>query len=101
MKQALEKHSDNCGVFESSIMKILGFFKYHIYEVRLEGTEDETRYDITKTENSLCGGEYKPPLVNILSFTDLSPARTEFEKTVEQVIYKTSLSDVSLYQQQS
>jgi len=82
-------------------MKILGKFKYHIYTVKLDVNDDETKYRVTITEGSLgqLRDRSKKPEITVHPFDNLSAARTAFENAVENVLRQTSLTDVSLYGQ--
>lgn len=83
-------------------MRLLGNFKYHIYNVKLEAHGDETEYKITlvvQSTTSLRNPDYKD-IPQIETFDDLRIARDRFENIVHDVIFRTSFTDVSIYQQQ-
>ena len=85
-------------------MSVLGHFKYHIYEVKLEGNDDETEYKVTCIERTC--RTMKDPLdedsdMQIHPFDDLRPARTAFENAVQYCLGRTSYTDVSIFSQQT
>ncbi len=82
--------------------ELLGHFRYHIYEVKLEGDAEETEYRvtcITRTFSDIRSGEEGE--IEIHPFTDLRDARTAFENAVQYCLGRTSFTDVSLFQQQT
>ena len=82
-------------------MSVLGHFKYHIYEAKLEGNDDETEYIVTVTQSSLrqfSDPNVKPEIL-VRTYKDLRPARDAFETAIRASIAATSFTDVSLYEQ--
>lgn len=82
-------------------MSVLGHFKYHIYEVKLEGNDDETEYTLTCVQRTL--KTINDPIekiddVQIYPFDDLRVARDRFEGAVQYCLNRTSFTDVSLAQ---
>lgn len=73
-------------------MLILGQFDYHIYSVKLECSDDEITHVVTCVESGI---------TETHTFGDLGPARDAFEAACQNVLYRTSLTDVSIYEQQS
>ena len=85
-------------------MKILGHFKYHIYEIKLEGTDDECTYTVTCIQRTL--STLNKPIdsntdIQIHTFDDLRKARDTFENGVQYCLNRTSFTDVSLFGQHS
>lgn len=85
-------------------MSILGHFKYHIYEVKLEGNKEETQYKLTCIERTI--RTMKDPIteetdMQFYPFDDLRVARDRFQAAVQYCIGKTSFTDVSLFEQQT
>lgn len=83
-------------------MELLGHFKYHIYEVKLEGSEGERAYKVTcttRTFQDIRGNEAGE--VEVHPFDDLHPARLAFENAVQYCLNRTSFTDISLFHQQT
>ena len=83
-------------------MEILGSFKYHIYEITLEGSLDETEYKVTcKTQTLQDIREKKEGQVEIRPFKDLRMARDAFQNAVVNAVMRTSFTDVSIFHQRT
>ena len=83
-------------------MEILGSFKYHIYEITLEGSSDETEYKVTcKTHTLQETHEKKEEQVEIRPFKDLRMAREAFQNAVVNAVMRTSFTDVSIFHQRT
>ena len=83
-------------------MEILGSFKYHIYEITLEGSSDETEYKVTCKTHALQDiREEKEGQVEIRPFKDLRMAREAFQNAVVNAVMRTSFSDVSIFHQRT
>ncbi len=85
-------------------MITLGHFKYHIYEVKLEGNDEETEYKVTCIQRTL--RTMQDPIdentdIQVHSFDDPRPARDAFQNGVTYCLDRTSFTDVSLFQQQT
>jgi len=83
------------------MMKTLGHFKYHIYEVKLESSDDEREYKVTciaRSFQDIRSGKEEEVAIN--PFSDLRPARDAFQHAVLYCIGSTSFTDVSLFMQQ-
>lgn len=81
---------------------LLGNFKYHNYEVKLEARDDETEFVVTYHYRS--NEEVREQLngsVDVKLYRDLREARDEFEKICHECIGRTSFTDVSIFSQQT
>jgi predicted GNAT family acetyltransferase len=78
-------------------MKTLGEFKYHRFDISLKVTDDETKFTVESTEYSTT--DRKSGVNRKLEYFNLSEARRQFETLLNQALYYTSLSDVSLWMQ--
>lgn len=81
--------------------KVIGYLKYHIYEVKFEGKEDETQYRVTCCQKDL--RTINEPIeqiedVQVYAYEDIGSARGVFQNAVNYCMYATSSSDVSLAQ---
>ena len=82
--------------------KVLGYLKYAIYEVKLEGKEDETEYRVTCCERTLRTINLPVDQIEqtkIYFYNDLGPAKDAFHNAVNHCMYATSFSDLSIAQQ--
>lgn len=77
-------------------MPLLGHFKYHLHQVSFSGNETETEYVVETASETLSGDEVERHLYH---FNQLWEAREAFVNAVNYILYYTSASDVSLYQQ--
>lgn len=78
-------------------MTILGSLKYHIYEIVLEGNNEETEYKVTFSQRI---GSFSGPVeteTTVSIFDNLSEAKTSFEVNAANILYRTSYTDVSIY----
>lgn len=85
-------------------MITLGHFKYHIYEIKFEGNDDETEYLVTCTQRTL--RTMNDPITEdtdhqVYKFDGVGSARDAYEHGVKHCIAQTSRSDVSIFQQQT
>lgn len=78
-------------------LSVLGNFKYHIYDITLEVSDDEKEYFVTTSVGSLSVDAVD---VLVYPFDDLSKAMTAFQDVVTSVMRQTSVTDMSLYMQQ-
>lgn len=86
-------------------MKILGEFHYHVYSVLFTAEEDEQQFDIYVNTSLLdnfiecrktLGGIYYKERE---TFTNSGAARDKFHGVIEDLLYRTSSSDVHLFMQ--
>lgn len=85
-------------------MITLGHFKYHIYEIKLEGNDEETEYTVICIQRTLRTMDVpvdKNTDMQVHPFDDLRKARSAFENAVHYCVGRTSFTDVSLFQQQT
>ena len=83
-------------------MRVIGHFKYHIYEVKLEGSDDETEYRLICIERMI--STLNDPIdqntdMQVHPFDNLHIARDRFEHAVQYCIGRTSFTDVSIFSQ--